>query len=83
VVSGIGGVGFGLVQLARAKGAKVIAVSRTEAKLKKAAELGAEFTIDASRISVGERVREITDGAGDSFSSDTQKTASPCILFSS
>jgi len=62
VVYGIGGVGFGLVQLAQAKGARVIAVSRTEAKLKKAVELGAEFTIDAARISVAERVREITDG---------------------
>lgn len=64
VVYGIGGVGFGMVQLAQAKGGRVIAVSRTEAKLKKAAELGSEFTVDASRTSVAERVREITDGEG-------------------
>ncbi len=64
VVYGIGGVGFGLVQLAHAKGARVIAVSRSAAKLKKAGELGAEFTINASKSSVGERVREITGGDG-------------------
>ncbi|MFQ5750654.1 MAG: zinc-binding dehydrogenase [bacterium] len=64
VVYGIGGVGFGLVQLAQAKGAQTIAVSRTKKKLEKASQLGADYTIDASQVSVGERVKEITDGAG-------------------
>ena len=72
VVYGVGGVGFGLVQLARASGARVIAVGRSAAKLALARELGAEFTVDASGSAPGSapagkvaaRVREITGGAG-------------------
>lgn len=64
LVYGIGGVGLGLVQLARAIGARVIAVSRSGAKLDKAAELGAEYAVNASKESVTERVREITQGHG-------------------
>ncbi len=64
VVYGIGGVGFGLVQLARARGTRVIAVGRSAAKLDKARELGAEVTVNAADGSVSGRIREITDGAG-------------------
>lgn len=64
VVYGIGGVGLGLVQLARARGARVIAVSRTPAKLEKASALGAEFTVNASDGGVADRIREITGGTG-------------------
>ncbi len=64
VVYGVGGVGFGLVQLARARGARAIAVGRSPAKLAKAAELGAEVTIDAGAGSVAERVKEATGGRG-------------------
>ena len=64
VVYGIGGVGLGLVQLARSMGARVIAVSRTDAKLRKAQQLGADFTVDASAGNAAEQIREITGGAG-------------------
>jgi propanol-preferring alcohol dehydrogenase len=64
VVYGIGGVGLGLVQLARSRGARVIAVSRSAAKLALAAELGAEAAVDASAGEVAERVRAITGGRG-------------------
>jgi alcohol dehydrogenase, propanol-preferring len=64
VVYGVGGVGFGLVQLARARGARVIAVGRTAAKLRTARELGAEAAVDASTGPVADRIREITGGAG-------------------
>lgn len=64
VVYGAGGVGFGLVQLACAKGARVIAVGRSAAKLEKALELGAEVAVNAAEEPVAERVREITGGAG-------------------
>ena len=64
VVYGVGGVGFGLIQLARAAGGRVIAVGRSAAKLDKARELGAETTVNASQGSVAERIREITGGAG-------------------
>ena len=64
VVYGVGGVGFGLVQLARAIGARTIAVGRSAAKLNKALEVGAEFALNASETSVAEWIREITEGAG-------------------
>jgi propanol-preferring alcohol dehydrogenase len=64
VVYGAGGVGFGLVQLARSWGARVIAVGRSAAKLRLAAELGATATIDATSEPVAERIRAITGGAG-------------------
>jgi propanol-preferring alcohol dehydrogenase len=64
VVLGAGAVGFGLVQVARLSGARVIAVGRTPAKLEKARELGAEHAIRAGVEDVARRVREITRGHG-------------------
>lgn len=64
VTYGAGGVGFGLIQLTRAMGARPIAIGRSPQKLDKALELGAEFTINAAEESVAERLREITGGAG-------------------
>ena len=64
VVYGVGGVGFGLVQLARSMGARVIAVGRSAAKLERARELGAEATIDAGAGDVAGRIRALTGGAG-------------------
>jgi len=64
VVYGVGGVGFGLVQLARATGARTIAVGRSVAKLDKALELGAEIAVNASEEAASERIRRITGGAG-------------------
>src|ERR671939_1538120 len=56
VVYGVGGVGFGLVQLAHATGARTIAVGRSAAKLEKALELGAEVAVNASSEPVAERI---------------------------
>jgi propanol-preferring alcohol dehydrogenase len=64
VVYGVGGVGFGIVQLGRLSGANVIAVARTQGKLEKAGELGAAYTINAGSEKVPERVRELTAGKG-------------------
>jgi propanol-preferring alcohol dehydrogenase len=64
VVYGVGGVGFGLVQLARTTGARTIAVGRSAAKLDKALELGAEIAVNASEEAASERIRRITGGAG-------------------
>ncbi|BDG01245.1 zinc-binding dehydrogenase [Anaeromyxobacter oryzae] len=64
VVYGAGGVGFGLVQVARLQGARVIAVGRSEAKLAKARELGAEAVVRAGAEDVAARVRAITGGRG-------------------
>ncbi len=64
VVHGAGGVGFGLVQVATLVGARVIAVARSEAKLVKARELGAEAVVRAGAEDVAARVRAITSGRG-------------------
>ncbi len=64
LVYGVGAVGYGLVQLGRLAGANVIAVGRTDAKLKLARELGADFVINSVRENVVERVRELTQGRG-------------------
>ena len=64
VVYGIGGVGFGLVQVARLSGARVIAVGRSPAKLDQARALGAEHVIRAGDEDVAARVRALTNGHG-------------------
>jgi propanol-preferring alcohol dehydrogenase len=64
LVYGIGGVGLGLVQLARHAGAEVIAVSRSPAKLQRARDLGASHAVNADREPVADRVRELTSGHG-------------------
>jgi propanol-preferring alcohol dehydrogenase len=64
VVLGAGAVGFGLVQVARLAGARVIAVGRSPRKLERARELGAEHAVRAGAEDVARRVREITRGHG-------------------
>jgi D-arabinose 1-dehydrogenase-like Zn-dependent alcohol dehydrogenase len=60
-VFGIGGVGLATVQIARALGAQVIAVSRTRAKLDLAAREGAVATFTAGDEAVA-GIRELTGG---------------------
>jgi propanol-preferring alcohol dehydrogenase len=64
VVLGVGAVGFGLVQVARLRGARVIAVGRTPAKLEAARALGADAVVRADGDDVAARVRELTGGHG-------------------
>ncbi|MEB2312423.1 MAG: zinc-binding dehydrogenase [Sorangiineae bacterium] len=65
VVYGAGGVGFGLVQVARLRGARVIVVGRSAKKLELASSLGAEAVVNASEVKdVAARVRELTGGRG-------------------
>ena len=64
VIYGVGGVGFGLVQLSHAIGARTIAVGRSAAKLDKALELGAEVVVNAAEENAAERIRGITEDAG-------------------
>ncbi|WP_040486164.1 alcohol dehydrogenase AdhP [Lutibaculum baratangense] len=61
-VSGIGGLGHMAVQYAKAMGRHVVAVDVAEDKLKLAAELGADATVDARANDAVEQVRQITDG---------------------
>ena len=62
VVVGAGGVGLSLVQVARLRGARVIAVSRSASKRRAAEDLGAALSGPPEHI-VG-LVRDFTDGAG-------------------
>jgi NADPH:quinone reductase len=60
-----GGVGQLLVQLAKAKGARVIGTTSNDAKADKARALGADEIIDYTQVSdVAAAVRELTDGQG-------------------
>ncbi|MFG2797189.1 zinc-dependent alcohol dehydrogenase [Streptomyces pseudovenezuelae] len=53
-ISGIGGLGHLAVQYAKIAGAQVAAIDVTDEKLELAAELGADFVIDARKHDVGE-----------------------------
>jgi propanol-preferring alcohol dehydrogenase len=64
VVYGAGAVGYGLVQVARLRGARVIAVGHAPAKLDAAKALGAEHVVRAGAEDVAARVRELTGGRG-------------------
>jgi len=61
-VHGCGGVGLSAVMIARAHGARVIAVDVSEAALEWARRLGAEVVLDARDGDVGARVRALTGG---------------------
>ncbi|GIU71477.1 MAG: NAD(P)-dependent alcohol dehydrogenase [Candidatus Nitrosocaldaceae archaeon] len=60
-VYGTGGVGLYTLQIAKASGAKTIAISRSDDKLRLAEELGADYTVNANNI---KEVKKITDGLG-------------------
>jgi D-arabinose 1-dehydrogenase-like Zn-dependent alcohol dehydrogenase len=61
-VFGCGGVGLAAVNIASALGANVVAISRTQAKLDLATELGAVATVNASGEDVAGQVVELTGG---------------------
>jgi len=67
VVNGVGGVGLMVIQVARAAGARVIAVADSEAKASIAEEAGASGCVvlgEDAYESVADSVREMTSGAG-------------------
>jgi propanol-preferring alcohol dehydrogenase len=64
VVLGAGAVGFGLVQVARLRGARVVAVGRSPEKLARARALGADETVRAGAEDVPARVKALTGGRG-------------------
>jgi propanol-preferring alcohol dehydrogenase len=66
VIIGVGGVGLAAVELASALGARpIVAVDVREPALKKAEELGATHTVDASRGDPLSTVREILPQGAD------------------
>ena len=64
VVLGVGGLGSNAVQLGKAFGARVIAVTRSAAKLELARSLGADELVPAEEGDAVARVRELCDGVG-------------------
>ena len=64
VVLGVGGIGSNAVQLAKAYGARVIAVSRSERKLRLASDLGADHVVTALADDPVEAVHRLTGGLG-------------------
>ncbi len=64
VVYGCGGVGLSLVQILRLAGVRVIAVSRSTAKLERARALGADVVIDAADGRVAGQVKDASGGRG-------------------
>ncbi len=64
VHGGAGGVGSAAVQLARHAGCTVIATAGSPAKLERARELGARWTVDHTAEDFVERVRDATEGRG-------------------
>lgn len=64
VYAAAGGVGQLLVQIARARGARVIAVVGGEGKAKITRDLGADVVIDRFDRDILEAVKEATDGEG-------------------
>lgn len=76
-VFGCGGVGLSAVMIAAALGARVIAVDRSPAALRRARELGAEETVDASDDSAV-RVSALSDG-GVAVSLDTAGSSATAV----
>ncbi len=64
VVLGVGGLGSNAVQLGKAFGARVIAVTRSEAKLRLARGLGADETVAADEGDPVAAVKALTGGHG-------------------
>ncbi|QBI55413.1 quinone oxidoreductase family protein [Streptomonospora litoralis] len=59
-----GGTGLLLVQLAKARGARVVGTASTEAKQRLAREAGADEIVDYTSTEVAPAVRELTGGEG-------------------
>jgi len=64
VLGGASGVGSAAIQLARSRGARVLATAGSEAKRALCRELGAEHVLDHSREGWGKEVKQLTGGKG-------------------
>ncbi|WP_193073762.1 NADPH:quinone oxidoreductase family protein [Pseudomonas sp. FME51] len=71
VLGAAGGVGLACIEIAKALGAKVIAVASSANKLGVAQEHGADHLINYSREDLKQRVLELTDGRGADLCMDT------------
>ncbi len=58
------GVGIAAIQVAKAYNANVVATAGTEAKLRQAVELGADYTVNHRTKKISEEARRFTEGRG-------------------
>ena len=58
------GVGIAAIQIAKAHNANVIATAGTDAKLRKAVELGADYTVNHTTKKISEEARKYSEGRG-------------------
>lgn len=84
VYAAAGGVGRLLVQLAKRRGARVLACTSTEAKAEAVRALGADEVIFYRDVDLPEAVADLTDGQGvdvvyDSVGKDTFETSLDCL----
>lgn len=87
VHAGSGGVGSAAIQLAKAKGAEVIATAGSEEKLEICKKLGADTLINYRKVNFAERVKEVTGNKGadvifDPVGGDVFHLSRKCIAFS-
>ncbi len=64
VIYGAGGVGLYAIQLAKLRGATVIAVGRNSSRLELARSLGADITLSPSQDALSKEIRSQTEGRG-------------------
>lgn len=77
-VHGLGGIGLSAVHIANALGANVIGVDLMDEKLRKAEELGATATVNASEVDdPAVEIQDMTDGGAD-VSADALGIATTC-----
>ncbi|GAA1950047.1 zinc-binding dehydrogenase [Microbacterium aquimaris] len=77
-VVGAGGVGLSAVMIAKALGARVVVVDRSDRARQTAARLGADHTVSATETDVPARIHDLTDGGGD-VSIDAVGTEQACV----
>ncbi len=86
VHAGAGGAGSAAIQLAKLRGARVVATASTEAKRTLCRELGADAVLDHRSEDVPARIAELTDGRGvdvafDSIGGATTTETFRCMAF--
>jgi len=64
VLGGASGVGSAAIQIAKERGARVIATAGSEAKLQLSRELGADWVVDHTQAEWGKEVKGLTDRRG-------------------
>lgn len=77
-IHGCGGVGLSAVMIAKSLGASIIAIDVQSDRLRSAIELGADVTLDASKVDVVSTVREIS-GRGANVSIDALGHPQTCF----